>query len=498
MADIVASILGIASFGISLTRTLYDFGATAAAAKDQTDYVARNISFYSNVLGLLADTLDEEEPIHSKRALNLVNELYDQSHDLFDRVKRLLPDRKKITDQPSFIQKILWSFKRSKVECLVRELEYLKSTVDLLLHVLTLGKKLRSRRYPDSSIQGLAANSFVRRGTKAAKRSEAMIQVQMLRAQNSIVENIAAKARFETQQALSNREEGRNKSSALVKIESGTLCRITNTAEAAKSPTEQRALVLSYSGQWLENLVADWTNISELPLADREGGKTSDTEFLPPQEPSLPEKPSLLPQPSLPRKPSPAGVLRRHKDKKEDAHGWSRSADDSCQPHGKLFGDVRSDDHYDTLAVKDKNDNPQGRSRIADDDRRLRGKLFGEVETDRHYDTSKYTRRYVYEAPKAPEALGLAGTTGAPHADSSSRDRHAAAAPIRISDIREPFLDDEYDSDSSIAGQHDSTQPTVWHDGYSNPAKTRSSTKHQIVEPVIYDYSSYQLVLFPS
>ena len=153
MADIAASILGIASFGISLTRTLYDFGATAAAAKDQTDYVARNISLYSNVLGLLADTLDEDEPIHSKRALKLVHELYDQSYDLFDRVKRLLPDRKKITDQPSFIQKILWNFKKSKVECLVRELEYLKSTVDVLLHVLTLGKKLRSRRYFGISVE---------------------------------------------------------------------------------------------------------------------------------------------------------------------------------------------------------------------------------------------------------------------------------------------------------------------------------------------------------
>ena len=135
-------------------------------------------------------------------------------------------------------------------------------------------------------LKGLLADSITRRSTKTSRRSETTIETHILRAENSLVENIAAKARFETQQALSDCEEGRNKSYALVRIESGTLCRITDTAEATKSPTEQRALVLSYSGQWLENLVADWTNISDLPSADHDTVKPPDQKSTQPPQPS--------------------------------------------------------------------------------------------------------------------------------------------------------------------------------------------------------------------
>ena len=135
----------------------------------------------------------------------------------------------------------------------------------------------------DTLSERLLADSITRRGTKTSNRVEATIETHILKAENSIVENIAAKARFETQQASSDHEEGRHQSSALVKFEGGILCQITNAAEAVKSPTDQRALVLSYSGQWLENLVADWTNISELPPVDHKDTGIFEPEPIAPQ-----------------------------------------------------------------------------------------------------------------------------------------------------------------------------------------------------------------------
>jgi hypothetical protein len=38
---VVASIIGISTFGVKLTLTLYDFGSTASSAREQTDRIAR-------------------------------------------------------------------------------------------------------------------------------------------------------------------------------------------------------------------------------------------------------------------------------------------------------------------------------------------------------------------------------------------------------------------------------------------------------------------------
>jgi hypothetical protein len=130
---IVASLVGISSFGIKLTTTLYDFGSTVSSAREQTDYIARHITLYSDVLEILAERIDDDEPIHSRKALDLVYDIYDQSCDLFDKIRNLLPDW---TDKLSFIQKIKWNFRKTKVDLLVSEIEYMKSTVNLLVSVL--------------------------------------------------------------------------------------------------------------------------------------------------------------------------------------------------------------------------------------------------------------------------------------------------------------------------------------------------------------------------
>ncbi|EXJ73936.1 uncharacterized protein A1O5_02230 [Cladophialophora psammophila CBS 110553] len=165
MAEVglVASLLGISTFGIQLTRTLYNFGSTASSAREQTDYIARHVTLYSDVLDLLAQRIDDDEPIHSRKAIDLVYDIYDQSCDLFNNIRDLLPDR---ADKISFMQKIKWNFKKTKVDLLVSEIEYLKSTVNLL-----------------------------------SKKAEKEAKAQFARAQNAIVEQVNATAIKENLQA---------------------------------------------------------------------------------------------------------------------------------------------------------------------------------------------------------------------------------------------------------------------------------------------------------
>jgi len=146
MAELTASLISIATLGVKLTTTLYEFGSTASSARDQTDRIARHVSYYGDVLGLLAERIGDDEPIHSNKALVLVGDLCDHSYDLFEKIKDLLPSPKYHRDQLSFIQKIAWNFKKPKVDLLVGEIEYLKSTVNLLVTVLFAGKRIRSTR----------------------------------------------------------------------------------------------------------------------------------------------------------------------------------------------------------------------------------------------------------------------------------------------------------------------------------------------------------------
>ncbi|ETI24582.1 hypothetical protein G647_03951 [Cladophialophora carrionii CBS 160.54] len=52
-AAAVASIVGIASFGIQLTKTLYEFASTVSGARDEANYIARHVDLDANVLDIL-------------------------------------------------------------------------------------------------------------------------------------------------------------------------------------------------------------------------------------------------------------------------------------------------------------------------------------------------------------------------------------------------------------------------------------------------------------
>jgi hypothetical protein len=140
---IAASIIGIASFGVKLTLTLYDFGSTGSSARKETGRIARNVTLFSNVLELLGERLDDDKPVHSEAALDFAEELSEDSKDFFQRIENLLPERRRDQDKLSFLQKIAWNFKKTKVDALIVELEQLKSSVNLLVQVLYAGLKTR-------------------------------------------------------------------------------------------------------------------------------------------------------------------------------------------------------------------------------------------------------------------------------------------------------------------------------------------------------------------
>jgi hypothetical protein len=64
-----------------------------SAAREHVDYIAKNVSFYSDVLELLVEQFDNDRPIHSTKAVVLAEKLYDHTYDLFNRIRDLVPRR---------------------------------------------------------------------------------------------------------------------------------------------------------------------------------------------------------------------------------------------------------------------------------------------------------------------------------------------------------------------------------------------------------------------
>jgi len=139
MAEVglIASLVSIAGAAVQLTRT-------TSAAREHVDHIAKNVSFYSDVLELLVEQFDNDRPIHSTKAVALAEKLYDHSCDLFSRIRDLIPRGYHNGDQISFLQRIAWNFKKTRVDVLVGELESLKSTVQLLVQVLCAARQLRA------------------------------------------------------------------------------------------------------------------------------------------------------------------------------------------------------------------------------------------------------------------------------------------------------------------------------------------------------------------
>jgi hypothetical protein len=138
--SVVASLVGISTFALQLTKTLYDFGDAITSARDETHRIARNISNYAGVLDLILESLRLDQPLYTQRALRLADSLSEQSMILFGEIKNLVPGSPP-WDGVRWRDGTRWAFRKSKVNALVAEVEYLKSTLNLLLQTIILNRQ---------------------------------------------------------------------------------------------------------------------------------------------------------------------------------------------------------------------------------------------------------------------------------------------------------------------------------------------------------------------
>lgn len=253
-----AQIVGITAFGIQLTTALYEFGVNTAGAREQTEYIARHVSLYSDILDLLAARIQEDEPVHSSKALDLVRDVYDQSCYLFDKINDMLAGS---NERMNFLEKLRWNFRKKKVELIVSEINFLKSTVSLLVSVLYAGKTVRRHR--------------------CKQKTDSMnpnVQIQRARIRNAIVEHVSATATKEKLEAQVEHEEEAalgQQVEGLVLVKSSPiktsletsseLVQYNQALESSRKCLDNRTLIMTTSVDLVGYLLDEWTTLDYGP-----------------------------------------------------------------------------------------------------------------------------------------------------------------------------------------------------------------------------------------
>ena len=148
----IASIVSVAGAGAKLSLFLYEFASTVASARGEVISVGRDISLACAVLKQVASVFGNEKTARfSPTALGTTSNIVKRCQDIFQEidniVRGLMDDRADGTNSSmGFINKVIWAFKRSRVQLLQGTLDSMKITLQLMLTTLDYSERIYSRR----------------------------------------------------------------------------------------------------------------------------------------------------------------------------------------------------------------------------------------------------------------------------------------------------------------------------------------------------------------
>jgi hypothetical protein len=181
--EAVASIVGISHFGGELAYQLYKLGVNIATARKQSNKISERMTDYTTILDILEATLERDTHVFSSKAEESIMKHCDRSWDLFEEIERLLPPRKegRGKDDLTWKDKLKWNFRKSRIDLLLGDLEYVKSDVVLILVTQLLGQKIKSCK----------KSKKISNKTEQEKEAES-VQRQTVKAKNAILQHMNA------------------------------------------------------------------------------------------------------------------------------------------------------------------------------------------------------------------------------------------------------------------------------------------------------------------
>ncbi|KAI1180476.1 hypothetical protein F4777DRAFT_530532 [Nemania sp. FL0916] len=134
--SIIASIAGVSTAGVSLSRAIYNAISTMRNAPRELCNIARGLSDLSTVLRELRKVLKEGEHVYRRKLIRRVA-------SATRRVGRVQRDVTELLDDMGGLAQLKWIFRKSKTMDLLYEIESHKTGINLILQTMILAIQLK-------------------------------------------------------------------------------------------------------------------------------------------------------------------------------------------------------------------------------------------------------------------------------------------------------------------------------------------------------------------
>jgi hypothetical protein len=138
--SLVASIIQVASFGLSISRTLHDYGASVVGAEKRLKGLDKDIDFTSRIISQLGLQLQEPQvqSLVSRDTIRLAQDAVAECDTIFQAMDEVIA---KIRNTGSMAKWTMY-FRDGKIELLRSNLDRMKGNPNLLIGVIIHGTQM--------------------------------------------------------------------------------------------------------------------------------------------------------------------------------------------------------------------------------------------------------------------------------------------------------------------------------------------------------------------
>lgn len=135
--SLLSGIAGVSMAGVSLSKAIYDLISSVRSTPKEISDIARGISDLSIILSELRRVLKDGKDLYRRRLLRRVS-------SATRRIERVHEDiRDLIYGVGEGLSRLKWTFRRSKVNQLLYQIESHKNGINMILHIMTLAIQTR-------------------------------------------------------------------------------------------------------------------------------------------------------------------------------------------------------------------------------------------------------------------------------------------------------------------------------------------------------------------
>ena len=138
---LVSSITAVASFGLRLSRTLHDYGASVVGAEKRMKGLDKDIDFTSRIISELGSLLNDAriQALVSEQSINLARDAVAECDAVFQAMEDVIANIRR-----NGMGKWKFYFRESKIELLRSNLDRMKGNLQLLMQVIIHATQLSS------------------------------------------------------------------------------------------------------------------------------------------------------------------------------------------------------------------------------------------------------------------------------------------------------------------------------------------------------------------